>query len=144
LPTGTAEDAASFAETLADQAQRAGYDLGGCQAYRCPRWTAAADFIILDRIGNANQTLVERVPLNKDPFNTAGVEALNGSDFQQGFAGGPRLGLLRHGDGGYDVELSYFQIDGWSSDRSVGPDDPIDWLVMRAPGTMLRDSTMQS
>jgi hypothetical protein len=65
---------------------------------------------------------------------TPGVEAFNSSDFQQGFAAGPRLDLIRHGDGGYDFELSYFQIDGWSSDKSIGPDDPPDWLVMRAPG----------
>ena len=58
--------------------------------------------------------------------------------FNKASAGGPRLGLIRHGDCGYDLELSYFQIDGWSSDRSVGPDDPTDWLVMRAPGGFLQ------
>ena len=62
---------------------------------------------------------------------TPGTEALNSNDFQQGFAGGPRLDLIRHGDCGYDLELSYFQIDGWNSDRTVGPVDPADWLVMR-------------
>jgi hypothetical protein len=136
LLTGNGEDSPpSFSETMADQSQCAGCcDVGGCQSYCCPRWTASADFIILDRIGGANQTLVERVPLHDDPFRTPGAEALNGNDFQQGFCGGPRVGLIRHGDCGYDLELSYFQIDGWSSARSVGPDDPIDWLVMRAPG----------
>jgi hypothetical protein len=136
LITGNGEDSPpSFSETMADQSQCAGCcDVGRCQSYCCPRWTASADFIILDRIGGANQTLVERVPLNDDPFKTHGAEALNGNDFQQGFCGGPRVGLIRHGDCGYDLELSYFQIDGWSSDRTIGPDDPIDWLVMRAPG----------
>jgi hypothetical protein len=137
LLAGNGEDSpASFSETMADQSQGAGCcDVGGYRSYGCPRWTASADFIILDRIGGANQTLVERVPLKDNPFNTTvGVEALNGSDFRQGFSGGPRLDLIRHGDCGYDFELSYFQIDGWSSDRSLGPDDPIDWLVMRAPG----------
>lgn len=125
----------SFSETMADQSPCAGYcDLGCCPSCRGPRWTASADFVILDRIGSVNQTLVERVPHDKDPLITPGVEALNASDFQQGFCGGPRLGLIRHGDSGYDLELSYFQIDGWSSDRRVGPDNPIDWLVMRAPG----------
>ena len=136
LLAGNGEDStASLSETIADQPQGAGCcDVGDCRSYCCPRWTAAADFIVFERLGNANQTLVERVPLNKDPFTTTGVEALNSSDFRQGFAGGPRLDLIRHGDCGYDVELSYFQIDGWSSDRSIGPDDPIDWLVMRSPG----------
>ena len=59
-----------------------------------------------------------------DLSSTPGVEALNANDFQQGFAGGPRLGLIRHGDSGYDFELTYFQIDGWSSVRTVGPYDP--------------------
>ena len=70
--------------------------------------------------------------LKDDPFKTTGTEVLNSNDFQQGFCGGPRVDLIRHGDCGYDLELSYFQIDGWSSDRSVGPDHPTDWLVMRA------------
>jgi hypothetical protein len=125
----------SFSETAVDRSQPTDHDdAGSWQSYRCPRWTAAADFIILDRVGNANQTLVERVPLHDDPYTITGVEALSSNDFQQGFAAGPRLDLIRHGDRGYDFELSYFQIDGWSSDRSVGPDNPIDWLVMRAPG----------
>ena len=140
LLAGNGEDSppSSFPETMADQSRCAGCcDVGCCQSCCCPRWTASADFIILDRIGSVNQTLVERVPLSVPyplvPY-ARGVEALNGNDFQQGFAGGPRLGLIRHGDSGYDLELSYFQIDGWSSDRSVGPDNPTDWLVMRAPG----------
>jgi hypothetical protein len=125
----------SFSETAADQLQSAGCcDVDHWQSYGCPRWTASADFIILDRIGSVNQTLVERVPHDENPYNNAGVEAFNASGFQQGYAGGPRLGLIRHGDSGYDLELSYFQIDGWSCDRSIGPDNPIDWLVMRAPG----------
>jgi len=70
-------------------------------------------------------------------FSTSGAEALNSKDFQQGFRGGPRVGLIRHGDSGYDLELSYFQIDGWRSDRIVVPDDPEDCLVMRAPGRWL-------
>jgi len=139
LPAGNGDDSPpSFSETMADQPQGSCCcDLGCCPSCRCPRWTASADFIILDRIGSVNQTLVERVPLSVpylDVPKTPGVEAFNANDFQQGSAGGPRLGLIRHGDSGYDLELSYFQIDGWSSDRSVGPDNPIDWLVMRAPG----------
>ena len=66
-----------------------------------------------------------------------GTEVLNANDFQQGFSGGPRVGLIRHGDDGYDLELSYFQIDGWNDYRSVGP-TPEYWLVMRAPGGFLQ------
>ena len=90
LLTGNGEDSPpSFSETMADQSQCAGCcDVGGCQSYCCPRWTASADFIILDRIGGANQTLVERVPRDVTVRRSAqhpGVEALNGNDFQQGF-----------------------------------------------------------
>jgi hypothetical protein len=133
--TGNGEDSPpSFSETMADQSPCADCcDAGCCQSCCCPRWTASADILIMNRIGGGNQTLVERVPLNDDPFSTFGAVALTGNDFQ-GFCGGPRVGLIRHGDCGYDLELSYFQIDSWSSARSIGPDDPIDWLVMRAPG----------
>ncbi|MGD0653291.1 MAG: BBP7 family outer membrane beta-barrel protein [Thermoguttaceae bacterium] len=136
LITGDGEDSPPSSSGMAvDQPQDAGCCDGSCcQSCCCPRWTASADFIIFDRIGGTNQTLVQRVPLHDDPFRIPGAEALNSNDFQQGFCGGPRVGLIRHGGCGYDLELSYFQIDGWSSDRSVGPDDPIDWLVMRAPG----------
>ena len=112
-----------------------------CPSSCGPRWTASADFIILERIGSVNRTLVERV-LGTVPehelSHTPGVEALNANDFQQGFSGGPRIGLIRHGDDGYDLEMSYYQIDGWSSVRTVGPDNPPDWLVMRAPGGFLQ------
>ena len=136
LLVGNADDTPpSVSATTADQSPSAGFrEAGGFPSYGRPRWTASADFLILDRIGGASQTLVSRVSFKDDPRTTSGVEALNGNDFQQGFCGGPRLGLIRRGDSGYDWELSYFQIDGWSSDRSIGPDDPIDWLVMKAPG----------
>ena len=42
-------------------------DEGCCPSCFCPRWTASAEFIILDRIGSVNQTLVERVPGNMPP-----------------------------------------------------------------------------
>ena len=77
----------------------------------CPRWTASADFIILDRIGSVNQTLVETVQGTvkyKDLRHTAGTEVLNRNDFQEGFSGGPRLDLIRHGDNGYDLEMWCF------------------------------------
>jgi hypothetical protein len=143
LPTSNREDSPpSLSDTMADQSPCAGCcEAGGCQSFCCPRWTASADFIILDRIGGTSQTLVSRVSGDVTPEELRrnyGVEALNGNDFQQGFSAGPRVGLTRHGDCGYDWELSYFQIDGWSSFRPIGPDDPPDWLTMRAPGGFLQ------
>ena len=140
LLTGNGEDSPpSLSETTADQSQCAGCcDVCGWRSYCCPRWTASADFIILDRIGGVNHTLVEREPRVDNSSSNNGTEVLNCSDFHQGFAGGPRLGLIRHDDCGYDLELSYFQIDGWGSDATVGPDDPNDWLVIRAPGDFIK------
>jgi hypothetical protein len=106
-----------------------------------PRWTVSADAIILDRIGSVNRTLVERVPGTVPLPNlstTPGKEALNSNNFRQGFSPGGRIDVIRHGDSGYDLEVLYFQTAGWSSTRSVGPSNPPDWLVMRAPGGFLQ------
>jgi hypothetical protein len=113
------------------------------------RWTVSAGVILLDRIGSVNQTLVDRVPASV-PFmqlaGTPGVEALNSTDLHQGFAAGPSVDLIRRGDNGWDVELSFFDIGGWSSARSIGPDNPPDWLVFRAPRGFLQtqDKTSQA
>jgi hypothetical protein len=128
-----------FSETAVDQSPDAGCCDSGCRPSCCPpRWTVSADFIILDRVGSFHQTLVELVPYYEDPFKNTGPEALNADDLHQGFAGGPRIGLIRHGDDGHDLEVSYFQIDGWNVSRSIGPviepDGHVDYLVMRAPG----------
>jgi len=120
----------SFSQAPVDQSQVAP-----------PRWTVSADVIILDRIGSVNRTLVERVPGTVPPLNlstTPGTEALNSNNFRQGFSPGPRIDVIRHGDSGYALEVLYFQTAGWSSARSVGPDNPPDWLVMRAPGGFLQ------
>jgi hypothetical protein len=135
----------ALSETITDQPQdTGGCDVGCWQSCAGPRWTAEADFIILDRIAGPSQTLVDRVPRSVrfgDLFTTPGTESLNMNDFQQGFAAGPQIDLIRHGDCGYDLELSYYQINGWHSDKNAGPDDPADWLVMRAPGLWLATTT---
>jgi hypothetical protein len=136
LHSGNGEDSPpSSSATMTDPSPCAGCcDGDWCRSCCGPRWTASADFIILDRVSGGNQMLVARVPAGEDPLHTAGTEALNSKDFQQGFSAGPKLDLIGHGDSDCDLELSYFQIDGWSSDRSVEPDNPVDWLVMRSPG----------
>ncbi|MCE5267605.1 MAG: BBP7 family outer membrane beta-barrel protein [Planctomycetaceae bacterium] len=110
-----------------------------------PRWTAAADFIALDRVGGVPYALVETVP-HSVPLNqlasTPGTVVLNGDDLQQGFSAGPKLGLIRRGDNGCDFELSYFQIDGWNDYRSIGPTHD-DWLVMRAAGNFLQTQDLK-
>ncbi len=106
-----------------------------------PRWTISAEAIVLGRLGGVNQTLVERVPgtvpFINPPYDTLtapGVEAFNSNQFRQGFSAGPKISLTYHGDFGYGVELSYFNIFDQSVSKTVGPDNPADWLVMKAPG----------
>ncbi len=133
LLTGNGNDSPlSFSESAAGQPQCAGCSDAGCGLPGCsPRWTASADFIILDRVGSVNQTLVER---GTTIYN--GVEVLNADDFHQGFCGGPQLGLVRHGDCGCDFELSYFQIDGWSNASAIDPDGEV--LTFHAPGGFIQ------
>jgi hypothetical protein len=130
----------AISETTADPSQGAGCsDLGFCQSC-CSRWTASAEFITLDRVGSVPYILMETVPSSVpygDLPKTAGTPVFNASDFRDSFSGGPRLGLIHHGDDGSDLEASYFQIDGWDSYRAIGP-TPDDWLVMRAPGNFLQ------
>lgn len=107
-----------------------------------PRWTVSAETIVLERIGGGvSYPLVSRVPgtvpFFKPPFYTAtapGVEAFNARQFHQGFSAGPKLSLTYRGDAGYGVELSYFNVFDQSDARTIGPDTPRDWLVMKAPG----------
>ncbi len=101
------------------------------------RWTVSTEAIVLDRTGGVSRTLVERVPGDApfyDTYFVHGPEALNSSDFGQGFSAGPKIGLIYHGDSGYGLELSYFNVFDRSGTKSIGPDNPADWLVMRAPG----------
>ena len=91
----------------------------------------------MGRLGGADQTLVGRVP-GSVPFDLTsvpGVEAFNSNQFQQGFSAGPKIDLIYHGDFGYSAELGYFNIFNQNASKVVGPDNPADWLVMKAPGT---------
>jgi hypothetical protein len=107
-----------------------------------PRWTVSVEAIVLERLGGVNRTLVERVPgsvpfyapPNYDTSTYPGAEAFNSNQFRQGFSAGPKIRLMYHGDSGYGVEFSYFNIFDQSATKTVGPDSPADWLVMKAPG----------
>ena len=99
--------------TTADQSQDAGCcDVGFGQSCCCPRWTASADFIILERVGSVNQTLVETVshgvPSPKTSYRRPGTEVLYANDLHQGFSGGPKFGLIHHGEDGGDLEVLVF------------------------------------
>jgi hypothetical protein len=101
------------------------------------RLTFSVEAIVFDRVGTANQTLVERVPGLVSFANvqtTDGIKSLNSTDLDQGFTPGFRLGAAYHIDSNYDLSLSFFRISDWDSTGSIGPDDPLNWLVMDAPG----------
>ena len=119
------------------QANQQGNDTDPSRLSQPPRWTVSAEAIVFDRVGTAKQTLVERVPGTvpfKDIPITTGTPALNSTDLNQGFAPGFRLGAAYHVDSNLDLSLSFFHISDWSSIQSIGPDNPLNWMVMRAPG----------
>ena len=102
-----------------------------------PQWTISVEGILLERLGGVDRTLVARVPGSVPFLATSiatGTEAFNSNQFQQGFSGGPKVGVTYHDDSGFGVELSYFNVFNQSATTSIGPDSPADWLVMRAPG----------
>ncbi|MCX5679817.1 MAG: hypothetical protein NTZ95_04080 [Candidatus Omnitrophica bacterium] len=119
------------------QANQRGNYIDPSRLSQPPRWTISEEAIIFDRAGTAKCTLVERVP-GAVPFanipTTPGIQALNSTDFNQGFSAGLRLGATYHADHQNDLSLSFFRSGNWDSTKSVGPDNPLNWLVMRAPG----------
>ena len=107
------------------------------QAPRARRWTVSIEAVVLARTGGVDRTLVERVPGTVPflkTFTTPGSEAFNSNQFQQGLFAGPKISLMYHGDSGFGVEVSYFNVFTQTASDTVGPDSPADWLVMRAPG----------
>lgn len=101
-----------------------------------PRWTVSAEAIGLGRVGGVDRTLVSRVPGTEQFLATShvpGVEALNSNQLN-GFSAGPRISVIYHGDSGYGAELTYFNVFDQGATRAIGPDNPADWLVMKAPG----------
>jgi hypothetical protein len=124
LPTDSSgESPLPLSVTTAEQSRDAGgWDVGFGQPCRS-RWTASAEFITLERTGTANQTLVSTYPGYPSPKTQyivgQGTDQLYSSDLTQGFAGGPKISVVCHGESGCDLEVSYFQIDGWSNSASV-------------------------
>ncbi len=101
------------------------------------RWTVSAETLILDRTGTADRTLVELVPGTvafNQVVNEPSTQVLNSKDLDQGFSPGFRLGATYKVDSDYSLELSFFRVDGWDSTQSIGTGNPLNWLVMKAPG----------
>lgn len=111
------------------------------QSYQYSQWTVSEEALIFDRVGTAKWVLVERVP-GATPFlsvpTTPSTPVFNSGDFNQGYAPGLKLGLDYHVDHNYDLLLSFFYIGTWDSAKSVGPDNPLNWLEMKAPGVFFQ------
>jgi hypothetical protein len=96
------ECSATCGETLAD-----GCTTGGCGC--CPpRWTFSADSLLLWRSSPDDQVLY------RTDFLQGGDVALNAADLDFDMAAGPRLTAMHHGNC-WDVEFSYFQVDGFDA-----------------------------
>jgi hypothetical protein len=101
-------------------------------------WTVSIDAIALERSNRSgSQTLVSRVPGRMSFLDTTtevGAEAFNSGEFQSGFRVGPRITFAYHDDLQYGWELSYFDVLNLNASRTIGPENPLNWYVMRAPG----------
>jgi hypothetical protein len=102
------------------------------------RWTVSADAVVDQRDGTAPRTLVERLP-GTTPFNavpsTPGAPALNSTDLVQALKTGVRASVRYRLDSITGLDAAILRTGTWSATRRVGPDAPLTWLVMRAPGT---------
>jgi len=138
----------TMAETLIEYRHKE-TNANSFQSSHHPRLTLSAEAIVFDRVGTATYTLVERVPGTAyflDIPATSGSLALKSTNLKQGFSPGYRLGAAYRFDSNHDVLFSFFHIDDWNSTRSIGPDNPPNWLIMRAPGGFFQtqDFTYQS
>lgn len=93
--------------------------IGGAFAQYCaprgcgPRWSFAAEAIALQRSTTRNQSLF------RNTGNTA--DLLNSKDLNFPVVFGPKVSAIRHGAFGsdFDVEVGYFQFDGFETNAFV-------------------------
>ncbi len=85
-------------------------DLAGCFQFE-PLWTVNAGTVLFHRSGARPATLVEDGVTDR--------ELVNVSDFDLGFAAGPRLEVSRHLGPRWDLAVGYFGIDDWEASHSL-------------------------
>jgi hypothetical protein len=120
------------------------YDTGASDQEACycscvPNWTIRAEALIWDRVVGGG------VPLVTAPVT------LSSGDLDSTWRGGPRLTVIRHGVFGsaWDLEASYFGIDGWNGTRVVadvdtyGTTPPIN-IVGVTPTTLSYSSSLHN
>lgn len=107
------------------------------QAPQSPHWSLGLEAIALTRSNSVDQPLVSRIAGDRTFLQTAaepGTEAFNSNQFRQGFGIGPKITLGYATDSGSALEVSYFNVLNLSATRTVGPELPSSWYVMKAPG----------
>lgn len=78
-----------------------------------PRWIFAAEAMVLQRVNTGRQTLFESLNTN------SAYDLLDARDFRFPLELGPKLSAIRRGPCGWDVEVAYFQFDGFRDERFV-------------------------
>ena len=76
-----------------------------------PRWSFTGDGVVLQRSSTRSQSLFRNVRDTRDLLNSRDLNFPAEMGFQ--------LGAIRHGPCGWDLELGYFQIDGWNANSTV-------------------------
>ncbi len=93
-------------ESFADQGQYGG-PMDGCAAGCCgPRWTFTAETLALERTTTRSQSLFVPTVVAPDPLDA------NQLNFPVAY--GPKVSAIRHDVCGFDVEVAYFQVDGFT------------------------------
>lgn len=92
-----------------------------------PRWSFSADAVALQRSSTRSQVLFRELDST--------TALLNAHEWDTPAAMGFQVGAIRHGPCGWDLELGYFQIDGWNANYSI-PQDSL--MVTSADGSGFR------
>ena len=116
-------------------------DLGGGSTddpKQAKHWTLGIEAIALTRSNSSvNQPLVSQMA-GTERFGTTengpATEVFNSNQFNQGFAVGPKVSLNYKYDSGYGLELLYFNVLNLNASKTVGPENPANWYIMKAPG----------
>lgn len=76
-----------------------------------PHWSFSADAVALQRSNTRSQVLFRPLDSREDFVNSSHLNFPAAMGFQ--------LGAVRHGPCGWDVELGYFQMDGWAANATT-------------------------
>ena len=87
--------------------------IGDCCGDCCPCWTFRADGVAVQRSTTRSQALF------RNSWGTTGVELLNSQNMNFPTEVGPQVSATRHGPCGWDLEVAYFQVDGWAANAVV-------------------------